>query len=412
MKEKLSKLGGGQAWMIWGLCVIFVVWLFNLQTGYSVLSSKIQNDLVLTITQVGLVSSIYTWAFAVVQFISGPLLDRFGLRKCMPFAVALVALGAFFYSGAHSMGALVIAQILLALGAAFGFVGAGFAGGKWFGAAKYGLMFGLVQSLASLGSAIGTPLIDHFANLYDWRDVLFTFCLFGIALFLAFLLWVKDPKTNAPPVQSKKSLPTEIVTDLWACIKRSNVSLSALIAGTSFGLMLAIGTLWGPRIIAAHGYGSGVQATALLWLGLAVGAPLFNVVSNKLKRRKMPLAIGILLQLVMVMMIIFAPSPAEPLLLGMMFLLGVTAGTHMLGFTIAGETVSGALVGSASAIVNATCFIIGGIAMSFPARLLPAGTPTLSDFRHALLIMPVILIAAFLLSLAVRETYSTNTSSS
>ena len=409
MRERLSKLGGAQAWCVWALSVTFVVWLFNLQTGYAVLSPKIQHDLALTIAQVGLVGSLYTWAFAVVQFISGPLLDRLGLRKCMPGAVVLVALGAFLYSSAHSIEALLLAQVLLALGAAFGFVGAGFAGDKWFGAAKYGLMFGLAQTVVSLGSAVGTPTINHFADLYDWRKVLFAFFLFGILLLLAFLVWMKDPKTNNAPKTRKVSLQRQIVTELRACFTQANVWLSALIAGTSFGLMLAIGVLWGPRIIMAHGYDSGALATALLWLGLAVGAPLFNVVSDKLKNRKVPFGLGILLQLAVMSMIIFTSGTAEPVLLGLMFLLGVGSGTHMLGFTIAGETVPVMLIGSASAIVNATCFIIGGIAMSFPARLLPAGTPTLADFRHALVIMPIALAAAFLLSLVVRDTYKANT---
>ncbi|HUS26252.1 MAG TPA: MFS transporter [Nevskiaceae bacterium] len=405
MKEKFSTLGGAQAWCIWGLCVVFLVWLFNLQTSYAVLSPKIENELMLTIAQIGLVSSVYTWAFAAIQFISGPLLDRFGLRKCMPWAVAFVVLGAFLYSSAHSIEALLVAQILLALGAAFGFVGAGFAGDKWFGAAKYGVMFGLVQAGASLGSTVGTPTINYFANLYDWRSVLFIFFLFGIALFVAFLVWVRDPKTGDTPKTFKLSLPKQVVTELRACFKLPNVWLSALIAGTSFGIMLAVGVLWGPRIISAHGFESGALATALLWLGLAIGAPLFNVISNKLKNRKLTLAAGILLQAAVTAMLVFTPSLTESVLLWLMFLLGLTSGAHMLGFTIAGETVAGNLIGGASAIVNATCFIIGGIAMSFPAHLLPSHTPSLADFSHALLIMPIGLAIAFLLSLIVRETY-------
>lgn len=403
MKEKLSKLGGLRAWCVWGLCVVFVVWLFNLQTGYSVLSPKIQNDLALTIAQIGLISSVYTWAFALVQLASGPMLDRFGLRKCMPVAVALVVLGAFLYSSAQSLEVIILAQISLALGAAFGFVGAGFAGDKWFGPAKYGLMFGLVQAVVSLGSAAGTPAINYFAGMYDWRGVLFAFFIFGIILFLSFLVWVRDPKV-ATPKSFKLSLPKQIVSELLACLKQPNAWLSAVVAGTSFGIMLAVGVLWGPRIIAAHGFESGALATALLWLGLAVGAPLFNIVSNRFKNRKVPFTIGILLQLAAVASIVFMPA-GEPVLLGLMFLLGVTSGAHMLGFTVAGETVAGNLVGSASAIVNATCFIIGGIAMSFPAHLLPPGSPTLADFHSALLIMPIILTVAFFLSLAIRETY-------
>lgn len=408
MKEKLSILGSKQAWCVWGLCVVFVVWLFNLQTSYAVLSPKIQNDLALTIAQIGLISSIYTWAFAVVQFISGPLLDRFGMRKCMPVAVALVTFGALLYSSAHSFEALLLAQICLAFGAAFGFVGAGFAGDKWFGAAKYGLMFGLAQAVASIGSAIGTPAISYFAGTYDWRAVLFAFFIFGIALIASCLLWVRDAKISNTPRVFKLSLPKQIVSELRACFKQPNIWLSALIAGASFGIMLAVGVLWGPRIIAAHGFESGALATALLWLGLAVGAPLFNIISNKLRSRKIPFAVGILLQLASVAAIIFVSSPSELALLSLMFLLGLAAGAHMLGFTVAGESVPGNLVGSASAIVNATCFIIGGVAMSLPAHLLPSHEPTLANFQQALLVMPIILAVAFVLSIFVRETSSRN----
>jgi MFS family permease len=407
MEKARSVIGGSQAWLIWGLAVIFVVWLFNLQTGYSVLSTQIQGDLALTVAQVGLVSSIYTWAFSIVQLISGPLLDRFGVRRCMTIAVALVTAGAFFYSAAQGMGSLVIAQILLAVGAAFGFVGAGFVGGVWFNPLKYGLMFGLVQAFASLGSAIGTPLVDYFSNLYDWRSVLSAFFFFGIFLVIAFVIWVKDPvgdKKVEP--KSTKSLPSQILEDLTISVKHRDVSLSALIAGVSFGLMLAFGVLWGPRILVAHGFSetSGVIATSLLWLGLAVGAPLYNVWSNSWKQRKAPFAIGILFQLAIVLLIVFLPSPTESTLMILMFLLGFSAGTHMLGFTIAGEVVPGALVGSASAIVNAVCFVFGGLMMSIPAALLPT-VATLDDFQRALIIMPVLLFGAFLLSLMIRESY-------
>ena len=37
----------------------------------------------LTIAQVGLAASIYTWAFALCQFFSGSLLDRYGTRPLM-----------------------------------------------------------------------------------------------------------------------------------------------------------------------------------------------------------------------------------------------------------------------------------------------------------------------------------------
>ena len=63
----------------------------------------------------------------------------------------------------------------------------------------------------------------------------------------------------------------------------------------------------------------------------------------------------------------------------------------MLGFTVAGEAVEGSLIGSASAIVNGVCFIIGGLLTSITSALLPQ-SPTIADFQAALWLLPVVVL--------------------
>ncbi len=53
------------------------------------------------------------------------------------------------------------------------------------------------------------------------------------------------------------------------------------------------------------------------------------------------------------------------------FCVGLFAGTHMLGFTISGESVRPALIGSAAAIVNGICFIVGGVLEAVPGWACP-----------------------------------------
>ena len=35
-------LGGARAWIVWTIAVTFVVWLFNVQTGYAIVNSSVQ----------------------------------------------------------------------------------------------------------------------------------------------------------------------------------------------------------------------------------------------------------------------------------------------------------------------------------------------------------------------------------
>lgn len=160
--------------------------------------------------------------------------------------------------------------------------------------------------------------------------------------------------------------------------------------------------LWGPRVQEASGAGPQFAATlsAMAWLGLAAGAPLVNVVSNHWHTRKWPAVIGMLLQAVAVAAFIYAPTNGQGASIAIMFAVGIFAGTHMLGFTIAGESVGGSLIGSASAIVNGICFIVGGFLEAVPGWFLPH-VVHLDDYKNVLWIMPAVLfigaLAAYLL---------------
>lgn len=408
-----SNTGGPEAWTIWVLATVFVVWLFAIQTGHGIVSPDIQRDANLTISQVAVAASVYTWVFAVFQFFSGALLDRYGARPLLAISVGLVTVGAFLYAGTVNVGTLMLAEVVLAVGASFGFVGAGYIGGKWFVAARYGLMFALVETCASVGSAISQPGISWLLNVVSWQQLLAGFGAFGVLLTVGFIVIVRNPVHAAGAIAGTQSLRpganllAEILSRLGTCVANSGVVWSALFAGASFGTMLAVGVLWGPRVQQSHGVSPGVAATltAAAWLGLAVGAPLVNVLSNHFHSRRWPALIGLILQAAAVTVFIYGPTGGAASVV-VMFGFGLFAGTHMLGFTIAGESVSPTLIGSASAIVNGCCFIVGGLLVAIPSYLLPEA-PTLADFRYALWIMPLTLLLGALCTLGIRGDIST-----
>ncbi|QEO14549.1 MFS transporter [Agromyces intestinalis] len=400
------RIGGPEAWLIWSLATIFVVWLFAIQTGYAVVSPNIQDTANLSLSQVGLAASTYTWAFALAQFFSGALLDRFGSRPLLAIAVAFVAGGAFLYAGTTNFGTLVAAQIVLAVGSSFGFVGAGYLGGKWFDPLKYGLMFGLVQTFASLGSAIGQPLIQASLAHITWQQLLVTFGAFGVLLVVLFIFFVRNPapEPGVPVVKPQGNVFGGIFRDLGKSFANIRVVLSSILAGASFGAMLAVGTLWGPRIMEAHGAETDFATilTAMAWLGLAIGAPIVNIVSDRWKSRKWPAFYGLILQAVAIALVIYLPQEGKGAALVFMFAIGFFAGAHMLGFTIAGEAVPANLIGSASAIVNGICFIVGGLLTSIPSQFLP-DDPTLADFQGTLWLLPAVVLVGAIAAALISE---------
>ena len=402
-----GRLGGPEAWLIWVLATTFVVWLFSIQTGYAVVSPEIQKSAGLSLEQIGLAASIYTWVFAVTQFFSGALLDRFGSRPLLAIGVGFVTVGAFLYSATTDFAILALAQTVLALGASFGFVGAGYVGGRWFEAAKYGLMFGLVQAFASLGSAVGQPAILALLQALSWQQLLVGFGCVGALLVVLFVVFVRDPAPEpgtTAAAEPRGNVLAQILGDLGRCFANRQVVLAALLSAASFGTMLAVGTLWGPRIMEARGMSTvfATVLTAAAWLGLAIGAPLANIVSNRWGSRKWPAAISLTLQGISIALVIYLPTAVEGAALALMFAVGLFSGAQMLGFTVAGETVGAALIGSASAIVNGCCFIVSGLLTSIPTVFLPE-TPDLADYRAVLWLMPAVLAIGVVASLLLPE---------
>ena len=165
------QLGGAHAWWVWALSVLFVIYLFSVQTGYSIVNPDIARDVSLSVTQVSTIAAVYTWVFAVCQFFGGALLDRLGAHKVLPASVVLVMAGVFLFANAESYGMLVLSQFVMAVGACTGFVGGGYIGGQWFGMARFSFMFGLVQFCASLSSAFSVNALQFALERMDWRTL-------------------------------------------------------------------------------------------------------------------------------------------------------------------------------------------------------------------------------------------------
>ena len=100
----------------------------------------------------------------------------------------------------------------------------------------------------------------------------------------------------------------------------------------------------------------------------------------------------------------------------------------MLNFPIGADLVPIRLIGTSAAFCNAVQFIVGGIMMAIPGRVLDGtgliaraqeslersgavvSTGTVSDYQWALVILPITLAMALFLFLFLTETYPKDTS--
>lgn len=365
-KDPTYRLGGPRAWWIWIIVTAFTVYLFNVQTMFSVVQGDIQSHLHLTQTQLTFIAGAYTWAFALFQFFGGAFLDCFGSRRVLIPAFVFVAAGVFLYGLADTYSLIILAQVLMALGACCGFVGAGYIGGIWFGMAAYGTMFGYVQTVSSLSSAIQQPVTHSILTHMSYNELFVILGFVGIVIVALGIFFVRNPQ----PVKIDRNPFRMVGTDLLQIIKKPQMWIAALWGGIAFGLNLALGVVWCPKLFTGHGYtlDQGNIGSALLWLGLAVGSMFWPQWSNRIRSRKVPSVIGLGMMLAGLVLVIYVPMPAW-LMIAVMFLIGMGATSHMIAFSVGEDVASGPLVGTSSAFLNGIMFIFGGILQNIPSGL-------------------------------------------
>ncbi|MBL0686990.1 MAG: MFS transporter [Sulfurospirillum sp.] len=409
MKKKKSTLGGSRAWVIWFIANLIVVFGFNLQTGYAFVNNSMGIELNLTLAQIAFAGSVYTWVFAISQFFSGSILDVFSVRKIFPLSVLLVLIGAYLFANASSLQSLVFAQIFLALGASFGFVGAGFIGGLWFGFSKFGIMFGLTQTFVSLGSFVGGVIFSNLIeNGASWSEVLDYMVYFGIVVLILTLLFIEDPINSKDREHKKinKKFFIDILKSIVKVAKKRSIIVSACSGGITFGVFLAMAVLWAPKLIMAHGF-SEIDAgmlTSWLWVGLATGALFVNTISNKLKSRRFTMMLFGFIQAISLTIIIYINTESTILMGAIMFLFAVSSSGHMLAFTVGGEVVKLKFIATSSAVINGTMYLFGGFVIWFLGEFLHGNT--LNHFQDALISMPILLVIASLMVYLMKESFT------
>ncbi|UTA53324.1 MFS transporter [Lysobacter soli] len=406
-------LGGPRAWLVWTIAVAFVVYYFSFQTGYSIVNANVQRDVGLSIAQVGLIAAVYTWMFAICQFLSGPLLDRLGARRVLLPAIALVTAGIVVFSLARSFEVLLLSQLIIALGACTGFVGAGYVGGTWFGWARFSFMFGLVQFAASLFSAFNQNLLGHALSTLHWRTLFGAVGGAGVVLLLIAALWLRDPAPVS--AASKGPFLQGVLRSLAAVARHRHVWVASAFGALCFGAMLALGVVWAPKLLAVRGLdaGSANLGASLLWLGLAAGCFVAPWISDRMHRRKPPVLVGIALQIVALSSLLYLPPHGAALDFLLCFAFGFGNSAHMLAFSTAADVVEPEHIGTSAAIVNGLMFIVGGLMISRPGLraglALEAGLDPSSLQMAQFAGRPLLLgiCVAFVIAMLMRETHPT-----
>lgn len=374
----------------WALIASFYLLENCIQVSQNVLTPLMRNELGLHGYEFSVVVACYFWGYSVVQIPVGIILDKFGVKKPLFFAVMACGIGTIALAKATGFYTTLIARTTVGVASAFAALSGLNYAARNFSKDRFATLTGLLLTIGMSGQIFGEEPLHYLAEFSGWRHSLMFLGLAAILIASFNCIYLPDdkPKTKADDKIDLKSILKK--SDVW------HVAIYAMLRFTPFLLFV---TFWGnPLITKIHTItdASAARLVGMLPLGFAIGAPIWGSISDKMQKRKPVLIISNILELFLWLTLSFkiGEIPADIVAL----ILGFSVSGFLPAFTIMKEITPAQLRTTALGFMNTLNSIGTPIAMPIVV-IIAKGLSA----QATLWILPVMTFCAMILFLRIKE---------
>lgn len=407
-----------RAWSIWFLSAFFMFYKYALEVSPSVMTKTLMSTFDINGVALGNLAACYFYSYLLMQIPAGLLLDKFGPRKVTTLAITLCALGCFVFAKADTILVAGIGRFLTGAGAAFGAINCLKLIANWFPMRHFAFMAGLMMTVGMLGAVGGQAPLSQFIEAMDWRYAIQIIGLGGLSLAILFWLVVQDkpPEHRQAKLLSPEHLP--LLKSLKQIFKNRQAWWLSVYSGFAFAPVMVFGGLWGvPFTTEAFGitHTSAAQAVSLIFIGFAVGAPLFGWLSDWLGQRRVVMFWGTLASLLSITAVIYTPGLSYGMLSFLLFFFGFAISTFLLCFTMIREINTPFLAATAIGFMNAFDAFFGAFSDPLTGKFLDfkwagkmvdgARVFSVEAYKSAFLTLPIYLLISLLVLFLIKETH-------
>lgn len=393
----------------WLLASFFVVFQFFLQSTSSVLSPYWTLDFHLTPLSLSILSSAFFYTYVIMQVPVGMLYDHYQPEQLITRASALVALGCLLLAITPWFWLGFIARLLLGSGCAFGFVGMLKVTALVFKSRRFALMVGVSESFTMLGVTLGIMLLAWTVSHYPWR---WSMAICGVVAGLGSITALLIMHYQGPDVHPVAPHPfalNRVWRDLQQTMCSRQVWLGGLYSFFMFAMVNVFTSLWGVMFLTHTqniSHQDAANVMSMVFVGIAIGGPILGLLTHRFFTNHVALLICALLGSVLMSYLVWMPELSMRVMYVGYIVMGACCASYIVCFTVIKESLPHHLQATGLAFSNMITMAGAPILQTLIGAILEycggSSHANALNYRLALLILPLGMLVAFILALAIK----------
>lgn len=404
-------------WTIFGVLALMYILVYFYRVSLAVVAGDIARDLHLTPQQLGSLSGVLFYVYAVAQLPLGPMIDRLGSRLVVSGSGLLTAAGGILFAQSGTLATAMTARILIGIGTASVLMATFTVFSHWYSKQEFGRISGLMVAVGNLGNLAGTAPLALAVAAVGWRS---SFLAIGILQILVTMLvfgMVRDRPSSAASdaVPSHGAERTGMMSAWGEIFGCRDFWLLGIIAFAWYGNYLALQGLWGGPYLMDVLHLSRAEAGRVLMftsLGFIAGSTVTDSVARRFFRSyKTTLLAGqTVLALLMTGFLGWAELLPQPLLMAVFFAIGLAVSSGVMIYPIIRAMFPVRIVGTALTSLNFFVLMGAAVTQQMMGLIVGARTPLPGGVRpaalHSAFLLPVVCLAAGIVLFALARDYT------
>lgn len=421
-KRTDSLLRSSYPWLIVFCGMLFYCYNYFLRVSPGVMQEQLSAAFHIDATAFGTLAAIYYWSYTPMQLPAGMIYDKYGVRFVLSMAVLISVAGLWVFISADHFMSAAIGRLMIGAGCAFAYIGTLKLASLWLPSNRFAFAAGLATAAGMSSGAMAQQYLTRITKVISYHDALNSVLLVGGILSVLVVLFVRNP----PPLSKSVYSPmpsTSTMKDLLLEVKQIFTNRQMWLIGIIGCLIYLPSSVfldtWGvPYLNSVYGLSKTVAVDTIdfTFYGWIVAGPLIGAISDKLRLRKLPLALTGFFAAIALCVIFYGPTLNITTLKIIFFLVGFCCGAHSICFALGKENNPTHLAGTAVATTNMLIMTGGMIFQPLAGKLLDLHASGLidanglriyssGDYSFALSIIPLGVALGIFLCLFLRETH-------